>query len=79
MYASMNGYVHQALKELGHIFTSKHTFGPSKAPTKHYGQKRQMVDTDTNPVLDAKAIKFIERVVGKCFILYTCHQQYHAT
>ena len=65
----MNGYVWQALKELGHILTSEHIFGPLKAPVKHYRQRCQMAYTDTSLLLDAAAIKYIERVVGK-FLFY---------
>ena len=66
---SMDGYVEQALQELGHETPKQHYKGPSKAIQKVYGQTLQLAHTDTSPAMSQAEIKFKQRAVGK-FLFY---------
>ena len=66
---SMDGYVEQALQELGHQPPRQHHKGPSKAIQKIYGQAVQIAHTDNSPPMSLADIKFKQRAVGK-FLFY---------
>ena len=65
----MKGYVKQALEELKHIFTGKHSYAPSKIDQPDYKAKVQFSKIDTATPLSLTQIKNIERVVGN-FVYY---------
>jgi hypothetical protein len=66
---SMDGYVQQALVELGYIQCKQFHKGPSKAIPKEYGKKIQYAETDNSPLLSPRDINFKQRAVGK-FLFY---------
>ena len=69
LITSMDGYVLNALRELGHLMPKQMYLGPSKYNTPKFGQRVQYSHVDKTPQLEPHVIKFIQKVTGK-FLFY---------